>query len=416
MPKLEDGDMTEEYRMATEMLLYFILKAPNVKIYEEQKIIHLTKGVQQGGCASPILYIAYANKFARIIKETSRRRGLSIDDYLVMNWADDVNYMFTNIEDAYRTITALKEIAADLNLPFSKKKCKLVPLYPCKYPYKLRAKMGAEIENLVTISKEAKILGVTWSQPRYRFGQPQMFRKDADEALAKIREVQQKMRRLKSFGCYISRTTQNIIVNTYLFSKVRYGMVVMWDLIPVTRRKKMNSMLRSCTKRIRSFTQQSDVKYFEAVSGYEPMGLKVIQRMLKIQQKLQLYYPHEKENFNEKWESENYWENFINLCCPGMENLINIEETGLMRKENTYKKRKISLLYQKDKLAELDPKQSRKLANVPLVVKDKKDWNKYNNTLKLIINNYWQMRNKSNCTSCKEAAVKKKMRKDESSQ
>ena len=46
MPKLEDGDMTEEYRMATEMLLYFILKAPNVKIYEEQKIIHLTKGVQ----------------------------------------------------------------------------------------------------------------------------------------------------------------------------------------------------------------------------------------------------------------------------------------------------------------------------------------------------------------------------------
>ena len=58
----------EEYRRATEMLLLHIIKAPNVKIYEDRPIIHLAKGVQQGGCASPILYIAYADKFAQRVR------------------------------------------------------------------------------------------------------------------------------------------------------------------------------------------------------------------------------------------------------------------------------------------------------------------------------------------------------------
>ena len=68
---MEEGPDNEDYRKATEMLLYYILKAPNVKIYEQQPTIHLTKGVQQGGCASPILYVAYANKFAKAVKELS---------------------------------------------------------------------------------------------------------------------------------------------------------------------------------------------------------------------------------------------------------------------------------------------------------------------------------------------------------
>ena len=120
------------------MLLYYVLKAPNVRIYETHKTIHLTKGVQQGGCASPILYVAYANRFAKTIKEISAQRGLTREDYLVMNWADDVNYMFTNIEDAERTIVLLKEIAEELRLPFSKAKCKLVGMYPRKYHQKLK--------------------------------------------------------------------------------------------------------------------------------------------------------------------------------------------------------------------------------------------------------------------------------------
>jgi hypothetical protein len=70
---------------------------------------------------------------------------------------------------------ALKQIAKELKLPFSKKKCKLVPMYPCKYPQKLKEKMGVVVEDLVTVSREAKILGITWSQPRYRFGKPHMF-------------------------------------------------------------------------------------------------------------------------------------------------------------------------------------------------------------------------------------------------
>lgn len=174
-PDSEEYRMAMEFRKATEMLLYYVLKAPNVRIYEQQKIIHLTKGVQQGGCASPILYIAYANRFAKAIKELAERRGLTKEEYLIMNWADDVNYMFTNIEDAKHTIRALKRVAEELKLPFSKEKCKLVPLYPNKYPYKFREKIGVVLDDLVTISKEAKILGITWNQTRFRKGRLQMF-------------------------------------------------------------------------------------------------------------------------------------------------------------------------------------------------------------------------------------------------
>ena len=209
-----------------------------------------------------------------------------MEDYLVMNWADDVNYMFTDIRDAERTIVALKEIAEKLKLPFSKEKCKLVGMYPEKYPYNLREKMGTVVEDLVTISKKAKILGVTWKQPRFRLGEPQMFQDDADEAIEKVKEVQRKMRRIKGFGCHTDRTTQNIIVSTYLFAKIKYGMVVMWDLIPITRRRKIDSMLRSCTKNIREAMMQSENIYFELVENYEPLGLRILQRMITIQGKL----------------------------------------------------------------------------------------------------------------------------------
>ena len=95
------------------------------------------------------------------------------------------------------------------------------------------------------------------------------------------------MRRIKTFGCSLNRTTQNIIVSTYLFAKIKYGMVIMWDLIPKTRRNKINSMLRSCTKGIRDCMAQSENKFFELVDNYEPMGLRILQRMIKIRKKLE---------------------------------------------------------------------------------------------------------------------------------
>jgi hypothetical protein len=84
------------------------------------------------------------------------------------------------------------------------------------------------------------------------------------------------MRRLKMAGSHINRTTQNIIISTYLFAKIKYGMVIMWDLIPITRRNKINSMLRCCTKGIRECTAQSENRYFELVEGYEPLGLRIL--------------------------------------------------------------------------------------------------------------------------------------------
>ena len=132
-------------------------------------------------------------------------------DYLVMNWADDVNYMFSSMEEVERAIETLKEVSESLRLPFSRDKCKLVPIYPRKYSYKDREKIGDVIKDLVTVSKGAKILGVTWSQPRFRLGRPYMFRENADEVIKKIKEVQIKMKRIKMFGIKMSNRTQRIV-------------------------------------------------------------------------------------------------------------------------------------------------------------------------------------------------------------
>ena len=59
-----------------------------------------------------------------------------------MNWADDVNYMFNDIQEAHVAIRTLKQIAKELKLPFSKQKCKLVPMYPRRYPKRFKQEVG----------------------------------------------------------------------------------------------------------------------------------------------------------------------------------------------------------------------------------------------------------------------------------
>jgi hypothetical protein len=55
------------------------------------------------------------------------------------------------------------------------------------------------------------------------------------------------------------------------------------------------------------------------------MGLRVLQRMIKVLGKLRLYYPHELENFNNIWEEEEYWDDYMRKCCPELEGLIDLE-------------------------------------------------------------------------------------------
>ena len=59
-------------------------------------------------------------------------------------------------------------------------------------------------------------------------------------------------------------------------------MVVMYDLIPRTYITRLESKLRACTKKLRECTVQSSNVHFEVVEGYEPLGLKVVQRIVKV--------------------------------------------------------------------------------------------------------------------------------------
>ena len=145
-------------------------------------------------------------------------QGTNPLEFLIMNWADDVNYMFTDINQAKQAIKEIKEVAVELQLPFSPSKCKLVPIHPHNYKGQ-KERMGQIIDNTVTITEEAKILGIHWSQPRFRKGAVQMFQKDADEAINKIKELNKRISRIRAFGIKLNQTTQSIITNTYGESK-----------------------------------------------------------------------------------------------------------------------------------------------------------------------------------------------------
>ena len=64
------------------------------------------------------------------MKKFAGENNVNPYDYIIMNWADDINYLFKDVEIAKKVIGTLKAVADDLILPFSKDKCKLVAMYP----------------------------------------------------------------------------------------------------------------------------------------------------------------------------------------------------------------------------------------------------------------------------------------------
>ena len=56
---------------------------------------------------------------------------------------------------------------------------------------------------MVTVAKEAKILGVRWTTPRYYRGKMQMFSEDSKIMIKKLKEIRQKLKRIKAFQQYM---------------------------------------------------------------------------------------------------------------------------------------------------------------------------------------------------------------------
>ena len=70
---------------------------------------------------------------------------------------------------------------------------------------------------------------------------------------------------------------------------------------------------------------------------------------------------------------------------------------NLMKKDRKFNVRKIMLEYWRLRSLDLDPEQEELGQASPVVIKDKRDWYKYTNSAKLMVNNYHHMRNKSKC-------------------
>ena len=76
---------------------------------------------------------------------------------------------------------------------------------------------------------------------------------------------------------------------------------------------------------------------FDVVTGYETLGLKVLQRTIKIKRKMREYYPWELESFDNLYPQD-YWDDLIKKCCPILHRKINCDEYSLLDKDIHLKK------------------------------------------------------------------------------
>ena len=107
---------------------------------------------------------------------------------------------------------------------------------------------------------------------------------------------------------------------------------------------------------------------FEAVTGYEPMGLKALQRMIKIRNKMKLFYPEEVRRQDNEENIEEYWEEYVRKCCPELSGEVDINNTDLLKKHKKFKRRIICLKYWEKKQNQIDPDQDPSIKSIPVVV------------------------------------------------
>ena len=90
-----------------------------------------------------------------------------------------------------------------------------------------------------------------------------------------------------------------------------------------------------------------------------------------------------------------------------MEDRIDVRDPEIMKTNFRYRKKEIQLTFQRMQAAELDPHQGDKLYNVPYTIMERKDWKTYKNAIKLMVMNYYALRNNSNCPACKKRSEEK---------
>lgn len=72
-----------------------------MKIWEKLEAITMNRGIQQGGIASPLLFILLADHFAQIAEAQNWPDRRSTTPY---NWAHDINTVTNDIKALHRVI------------------------------------------------------------------------------------------------------------------------------------------------------------------------------------------------------------------------------------------------------------------------------------------------------------------------
>lgn len=104
----------------------------------------------------------------------------------------------------------------------------------------------------------------------------------------------------------IDATSQRILTQTYVLSRIRYTTPITYNLMAPTTRKAIESAVRGMVRDVFNASQSSSTKFFTLFTCHIPLGLKALQSKMKILQKMQKFYPEELVQFQET-VGDDYW-------------------------------------------------------------------------------------------------------------
>ncbi len=207
----------------------------------------------------------------------------------------------------------------------------------------------------------------------------------------------------------MDETTQRILTQTYVLSRIRYASSIVYPHIAKSARKNIESAIRSMVRDVFNTSQSANTGYFTLFTSHVPLGLKAMQGKMKILSKMKQFYPEELEAFEELM-GDLHWKNQVKNYCPQLEQEdIDKYDLSWVKKNTSAKNKpqspeqrltKIEQLYISKYHDLVDPDQPEKLKSRTDIFFDQRK-HKYL-SYAFLRNHYYEWSN-VDCESCKQS-------------
>ena len=89
----------------------------------------------------------------------------------------------------------------------------------------------------------------------------------------------------------MDKTTQRILAETYTLSRIRYAAEIFYQYIAKTKRKEIETSLRTIIRHIHNIGMSAPTKYMEQMTNHIPLGIKALVARIKLKEKMEYYFP-----------------------------------------------------------------------------------------------------------------------------